>query len=265
MIHSTLLYSGRLVSITDVCCRSPACEGTEDEHASSDQAVFTRSGVFVKRMGRRSMLAEPAHVLFFRRNETYRVTHPIPGGDDCTVFHCSDALRRELTATFAVGVSPVPPPTLAAHHRLRFAIRAGRATPLQIEETSVGILASIVTVSAARRHPARESTAKARRRLVDETKLVLATRPSQSLSLSELARTVASSPFHLSRVFREEVGMPIHQYVLRLRLALALERLAQGEVELSSLALELGFSSHSHFATTFKRTFGAPPSSFRMS
>jgi AraC-like DNA-binding protein len=224
--------------------------------------VFTRRGVFIKHTGRRRLVAEPAHVIFFSRNEEYRVTHPVPGGDDCTVFHCSDQLARQLG--FGVGASVVPASTLAAQQRLRLGIRSGLATPLEIEETSLSILASVAAQPPTTHRAVRESTAKARRDLVNETKLAIASRPSQSLSLSELARMVASSPFHLSRIFREEVGMPIHQYVLRLRLALSLERLAEGTNELSPLALELGFSSHSHFATLFKRTFGAPPSAFRI-
>lgn len=40
----------------------------------------------------------------------------------------------------------------------------------------------------------------------------------------------------------------------------ALERLAEGADSLSRLALDLGFSSHSHFTTLFHRVFGVPPS-----
>jgi len=196
----------------------------------------------------------------------------VPGGDDCTVFHCSENLARELTGqhdraqpTFGIPSAAVAPATLAAHQTLRVAIRDGRASALEIEETSLSILRSVFKREKVSACPMRESTIKSRQRLVNETKLVLASRPTEPMTLSALARTVASSPFHLSRVFRQEVGMPIHQYVLRLRLALALDRLANGARDLSPLALELGFSSHSHFATLFKRTFGAPPSAFRVS
>jgi AraC-like DNA-binding protein len=71
------------------------------------------------------------------------------------------------------------------------------------------------------------------------------------------------SPYHLARLFRREVGVPIHQYVNRLRLAAALERLADGVADPTELALDLGYSSHSHFSDYFRRAFGTSPSAFR--
>jgi AraC family transcriptional regulator len=47
------------------------------------------------------------------------------------------------------------------------------------------------------------------------------------------------------------------------RLLLALERLEDGERDLSRLALDLGYSSHSHFTAAFRRSFGTPPSAAR--
>lgn len=54
--------------------------------------------------------------------------------------------------------------------------------------------------------------------------------------------------------------MPIHRYLLSLRLALALDRLLDRSVGLSAIAYSLGFSSHSHFTTLFRRAFGLSPS-----
>ena len=49
----------------------------------------------------------------------------------------------------------------------------------------------------------------------------------------------------------------------RLRLGLALERLRQGERDLTRLALELGYSHHSHFTMAFTRCYGEPPRTLR--
>jgi AraC-like DNA-binding protein len=51
--------------------------------------------------------------------------------------------------------------------------------------------------------------------------------------------------------------------VQRLRLQHAAFALAEGANDLSRLALDLGFSSHSHFAQAFRAHFGATPSQFR--
>ena len=54
-------------------------------------------------------------------------------------------------------------------------------------------------------------------------------------------------------------GETISRYVLHLRLGLALERLADGERDITALALDLGFAHHSHFSARFHRTFGLTP------
>jgi AraC-like DNA-binding protein len=74
---------------------------------------------------------------------------------------------------------------------------------------------------------------------------------------------VHCSPFHLTRQFRAVTGTSIGVSLLRLRLALALQRLAEGEVDLAGLAADLGFASQSHFGARFRSVFGASPGSVR--
>jgi AraC-like DNA-binding protein len=83
----------------------------------------------------------------------------------------------------------------------------------------------------------------------------LASRLCEHLTLDGIARVVYMSPFYLARVFQQRTGMPVHRYLTRLRLRASLERLAEGVNNLTALALELGFSSHSHFADAFRREF----------
>jgi len=73
------------------------------------------------------------------------------------------------------------------------------------------------------------------------------------------------SPSHLARQFRTVTGESIAGYLLRLRLGLALDRLADGERNLAALAVELGFAHHSHFSARFRAAFGVAPSTFRSS
>ena len=94
-------------------------------------------------------------------------------------------------------------------------------------------------------------------------KLVLARHWRDPLSLDEIARMVHCSPFHLARVFRRETGLPIHQYRNQLRLRGALERMTDPRADLSGIALDVGFSSHSHLTSAFRAAFGVSPSQFR--
>jgi AraC-like DNA-binding protein len=81
--------------------------------------------------------------------------------------------------------------------------------------------------------------------------------------LAELGRRSGYSVFHLCRIFRERSGLTLHAWQDRLRLLTALEQVAEPGSELGEVALDLGYSSHSHFTTTFRRAFGLTPSAFR--
>ena len=85
----------------------------------------------------------------------------------------------------------------------------------------------------------------------------------QPLTLDDVAEATAYSKYHLARLFKRETGLPIHRYLNRLRLRAALERLMEPAEDLSRLALEVGFSSHSHFTQAFRVEFGRTPSELR--
>src|SRR6185312_12620124 len=66
----------------------------------------------------------------------------------------------------------------------------------------------------------------------------------------------------LEHVFNTEAGIPLHRFLLDLRLALALARLGDN-VRLNDLALNLGFATHSHFSAVFRRRVGETPRAVR--
>ena len=110
------------------------------------------------------------------------------------------------------------------------------------------------TLTARRRDPSR-----ARRDYVEDTKALLQRRFRERLRLEDIGRALHVSTCHLCRLFKEETGIPVHRYLNRLRLRQALESIVKGEEDLSDLALSLGFSSHSHFTTAFRKEFGISP------
>ena len=101
-----------------------------------------------------------------------------------------------------------------------------------------------------------------RRRLVDRVKVLLAGDLSRRWTLAEIASEIGGSAVYLTQVFQQVEGMPLYRYHLRLRLARALDLLAQ-RADLSGLAQDLGFSSHSHFSAAFKQAYGVTPAGFR--
>ena len=77
--------------------------------------------------------------------------------------------------------------------------------------------------------------------------------------LEEIGRAVGCSPFHLSRTFSATTGLTIPQYTRQLRLERAAELLRSGRFNVTEAALEVGYSSLSHFSQAFHETFGCCP------
>jgi AraC-like DNA-binding protein len=96
---------------------------------------------------------------------------------------------------------------------------------------------------------------------VDGVRGALVARPDSSLP--ELARELAVSPHHLSRVFRAETGETIARHRVRLRVRHALERLAGGEDELARLARRAGFVDQSYMCRVLRAETGETPSALR--
>src|SRR5437899_5681961 len=110
-LHAHVLHRSRSVTISDVSCRPHSRECGGEEISKANHIVFPRIGVFVKRIGKNEIIADPNHVLFFRKNEPYRVAHPVGAGDECTVLAFAPDLLVEATATYQPRAhdSPVQP------------------------------------------------------------------------------------------------------------------------------------------------------------
>jgi AraC-like DNA-binding protein len=87
---------------------------------------------------------------------------------------------------------------------------------------------------------------------------------SQSLTLGGIACEVHCSPFHLSRLFRRATGVTLYRTVVQMRLREGLERLLDQPEHVSTIALAVGFASHSHFTDAFRSEFGCSPSQARL-
>lgn len=86
-------------------------------------------------------------------------------------------------------------------------------------------------------------------------------RYAENIMLDELAALVHWNKFYLLRVFRAEVGLPPHAYLESVRVRAAQHLLKRG-LPLSQVAYDTGFSSQSHFTTTFKRLIGVTPGQY---
>jgi AraC family transcriptional regulator len=85
----------------------------------------------------------------------------------------------------------------------------------------------------------------------------------QDLSLGELAQIVDMSPSHFKVLFKQSMGLPVHQYVIRSRVEYAAGLIARDAQPLSQVALQAGFANQSHMARCMKRLTGVTPNAVR--
>lgn len=267
------------VRIDDFRCRAHVASLGSEEPNPTHSIVFVRRGLFTRADRDGTIVADVNQILFFSRDQGYRYGHPRPGGDDCTILalddECAWALServerprsRSAQGPFFFGHAPSTPRAAHLHHELvGLSRRPGSPLPLAAQEVVTELIdASLAALPGmASAGSGRESAGEKRRReTVEAAKLALNLSIEAPPSLVELARALACSPFHLSRIFRAATGLGLRHYVSRLRARLAAGHLGRGARDLTALALELGFWDHSHFTNSFRREWGVPPSRFR--
>jgi AraC-like DNA-binding protein len=217
------------------------------------------SGASVLLEDRRAVIVEAGTGLLTNAGVAYRTTHPFGCGDMGCHVRPSALLLRELRlprghwATVAL--------TTRAYLRFRLAVEAmtqSRADGLELEEACLSLFAATSELAA---HDTQPATQRRHVDLVEDTKALLLRRFRESLSLDAVAKAVGTSAFHLARLFGRHTGLTLHAYRTRTRLLHGLDRLQEARGSLTDLALELGYSSQSHFTDAFRRAFGAPPGS----
>lgn len=97
------------------------------------------------------------------------------------------------------------------------------------------------------------------RERVERAQVILRERLEQPPALDELGKLVGCSPFYLSRQFTREAGVTIQQFIRQVRMERAAELLRTGKCNVTEAAFAVGYSSLSHFSTTFHETYGCCP------
>jgi len=266
---SRLLDTGT-VTVKNVHCLGTCRHRSAEECASATHLAFPYRGVYMRHVGNDQSVADANHVLFFNEGEGYQVSHPVTGGDDSLVLAVSQPLLRELVPAAFVAKRDefgfrgqslrIDPRAQALVALLRHSLRNGSIEPLEAESLAL----TLVCRSLGPRTTRETGATHARQRLVDRAKVLLASDLTRRWSLAEIAAEIGGSAVYLTQAFQQVEGVPLYRYHLRLRLARALDLVARYD-DMSALALDLGFSSHSHFAAAFKQAYGRSPTAFKQS
>jgi AraC-like DNA-binding protein len=262
-LAKTALVEGPDFVLETVECRCRQTGWSAPEGVERYGIVFVRRGCFHRRLNGVDSFVDPTVVYFERPDDEQRIAHPASEGDSCTALNLSESMAAWLWGG-EPGLPDAPvasSPATDLRQRLLLAAIA-RGDQGDVAAAVVDLASEVLERAEPERVAAgRPSTVQARRRVVGAAREALAESP--RAGVIELGRRVAVSPHHLSRVFKAETGETISRYRNRLRVRLALERLAAGEPCLARLAAELGFADQAHLARVVRQELGATPSLLR--
>lgn len=253
------LFEARLVS--DAC--------GDVERQSLNAITLPLSGVFSKHdaPGRR-VIGTPSHAVFFAADTPYRIGFPGGVGDRAITLRFGEALAPEWLDPRGSGEAPASNgllPAKAMMLRNLLGTRLERTEADEFEAEALGLDLLDMSLKSVRNDgPVVRPQAQARRtRALERVKEAVALAPAHKWNVAKLAKLANLSPFHLCHVFRESVGTSIYDYVLHERLAHTLDAVLDCGDNLTTIALDAGFTSHSHFTARFRSFFGCTPVALR--
>jgi AraC-like DNA-binding protein len=266
----TLLYRSDDVAVGAFRC-PPGHPLFEDSGPIRNHCfVFPRTAVEIQHANARPFQGDPAVITLYNPGQRYRRRVTSPEGDHCDYYAVSprvmdDALRRyDPRAMDSVGgfratlVSSPASLYLRQREFFRRLLTEDGNDALMVEEGVLTLLSDVLACGDERRAGPASDGGSRTARLIEDARKLLATAFDRPLPLSVVARHLSCSPFHLCRVFRQGTGLTLHRYREQIRLRRALHLMEEG-TDFTNVALDLGYSSHSHFTAAFRRTFGIPP------
>jgi AraC-like DNA-binding protein len=266
IIRKTLFESETLrIGLFEAHPDTDACG--EVERQSLNAVVLPLSGVFSKHDAPgRFVVGTPSHAVFFASDAPYRVGFPGAAGDRALTLRFDAALASahlHLRRGEVIGSNGLLPAAAMMLRNLLYArLEETEMDRFEIEAYGLDLVSLSLLSMRGGKLPPRSATKARWSHTAERVKEAIALAPADRWSLADLAKVANLSPYHLCHVFRQVTGTPIYDYVLRERLAQALDAVLDGG-DLTAIALDAGFASHSHFTARFRAFFGCTPTAFR--
>ena len=275
---SRVLFAGPTLAIGQFRAPPGHARWGRENRINAGCIVFPRVHVGIRSQTDKPVIADPTVVMLYNDDDLYHADLLTPRGDECEWFAVRPDVLRDAVREFDPAVDErgrriLPfghgrciPNWYARQRRLSERVRIRpEVDSLWVEEQFLDLLHELLedvfrTRGVRGGHGTRRQPRAAE--AADAAKLWLAANATRAVSLDQAADAVGLSVFHLCRLFRADAGMTIHQYLTRLRLAAALERLTEGASS-TTVALDCGFCSQSHFTDAFRRAYGVPPVAWR--
>lgn len=276
--HERMVFVTANVAVGATQCGISEPEFRDGGRVSSHRVGFPRTAVWIRQSGSPRLVADPQVVTIFNAGREYQ-RHPI----------CPDGDRRDWFAVapqHAVAIAEAHDPAATSRHKRTFRFELARVDPVLFmrqrrlftqlqrgeldvfegEEAVLSLVGAVIERAAGAQQELTGGTklaTAARRDLVEAARAELARTVSYATDITDLARRLETSPYHLCRVFRKSTGLSLPAYQLNLRLRLATEQLEDPKADVPQIATELGFTSAVHLATLLESRYRTTPSNLR--
>jgi AraC-like DNA-binding protein len=250
--------------IVDHDCRKPAGSRGSYEYGLDYGLVLVRRGGYWREVNGRGASLGPTDAFFERPFVEQRIEHHRDTGDRCTSLWLSETAVCALAGDASVPDEPITTtPSIDLQHReLVAALRRG-IDRFELDERLARLVGALAECAMPGRFTARRSTTRSNHhRVVQRAREAVVADPAD-VDFGELAQTLGHTRFHISRVFSQVAGMTLSQFRNRVRVAIALECLADGHDNLAVISADLGFVDQSHLSRVVRAHTGDRMSGLR--
>ena len=171
-----------------------------------------------------------------------------------------DVRQIEITNRFQVRDAQLENIAWALKAEMECGYPCGR---LYIDSLAVSVAARLVRCYSSLSMEPRKQNGRLSDRRLRQVLSYIEDNLSQEISLGDVAAVGGLSISHFKSLFRESVGLPVHQYLIRRRVECAKRLLGEGKLSISQIALEAGFAHQSHLARHMRRLLGVSPRTLR--
>lgn len=269
-------FSSKEVSIGIFDCPIHCRQFNDSSPTTAHMISFPKQAIEVSLDGQRSRVADVTHILLSNTGQTFQRKEVSDYGAYCHWLSFSEELLlqaleshnllHDQAETRPFQVEQIACDQQAFYQQRLIACQLINHAHIDADATREAVYnllqSTLEKLSAKSCTPSTQkpNTQHRRRRLARNCTRLIVENIDTKLSLEYMARELATSPYHLCRVFSEYTGQTISAHITALRLRTALDRiLDQPKDRLLDIALDVGFTSPSHFTYSFRQHFGCSP------
>ncbi|MGE5107388.1 MAG: helix-turn-helix transcriptional regulator [Sphingobacteriales bacterium] len=276
-IHT--LHQSDFYRVIDFQCHCNFCSVSNSEYNNGFSVSFIRRGFFEYQTFKRKEEIHAGRVLISKPGYEHTTRHIDNQPDVVTIFEFKHSFFTETILDIYGNKLPwilknkdihsimlnATPELEYLHHRIFKKISSVNYNSLEIDELLIVLLEKVMSVLGSAETPELIPDKLKQHHLgtIETARDYILSHFKENISLQQLAAHCFVSPFHFSRIFKNIIGLPPHQYLSSVRLTHAKVLLTETNSPIADIAYDCGFNSPEHFVTAFKQYYKTNPSALR--